>query len=160
MYLRPSGSKSDALHQPLMLGLHVEQSLRLRAPTATTARGLRPPNEHQPFQMKIESPALDAAEHQGDFLRDHVVHVADEAQRQMIILRIDPARARQSAAQHDERLADIGGNFDTGEETRHGSLTSSTRARRAREQSAASTCGRIRATITSTPAAFGCRPSA
>ncbi len=109
--------------------------------------------------MKIERAALDAAEHQGDFLCDHVVDVADEAQRQMIIFRIDPARARQSAAQHAERLANVGGDFDTGEEARHGRLPIHD-ARAARTAAiSSSTRGRIRATITSTPAAFGCRPS-
>ena len=55
-----------------------------------------------------------------DFVGDRVVDVADEAQRQVIIFRIDPARARQPAAQHRQRLADIGGDFETGEEARHG----------------------------------------
>src|SRR5664279_3860949 len=41
---------------------------------------------------------------------------------QMIVLRRDPARARQSAAQHGERLSYVGGNLNTGEEPRHGSL--------------------------------------
>ena len=95
---------------------------------ATTARGLRPPNERQPFQMQLERAALDAAEHRGDLLGDHVVDVADEAQRQVIIFRIDPARARQSAAQHAERLPDVGGDFDTGEETRHGDFRFTMRA--------------------------------
>ena len=53
-------------------------------------------------------------------MRDDVVDVADEAQRDVIVLGIDPARARQTAAQHGERLAHVGGNFETGEEAGHG----------------------------------------
>ena len=90
---------------------------------------------------------------------DFVVDVADEAQCQVIVLRIDPARTRQSAAQRRQRLPDIGRNFDTGEETRHGeTFNYDPRAARARAINS-STRGRIRATIASTPAAFGCRPS-
>ena len=122
--------QSDALHQPFVLGLHVEQGLRLRHRSDHRAR-LAAAERGQPLQIQIERAALDAAEHQGDFLRDHIVDVADEAQRQMIIFRIDPARARQTAAQHAERLSDIGGNFDTGEETRHGELPIHDAARRA-----------------------------
>ena len=53
-------------------------------------------------------------------MRDDVIDIADEAQRQVIILRINPARARQSAAQHAKRLPDIGRDFDSGEKARHG----------------------------------------
>ena len=124
----PLRLQSDALHQPFVLGLHVEQGLRLRNRGDHRAR-LAAAERRQTLQVQIESAALDAAEHEGDFLGDQVVDVADEAQRQMIILRIDPARARQSAAQHAERLSDIGGNFDTGEETRHLRLPITIRAR-------------------------------
>src|SRR4051794_23471483 len=93
-------------------------------------------------------------------MRDRVVDVADEAQRQMVVLRINPARARQPAAQARQRLSDIGRNFDAGEEPRHGDdfWLYDPRPVRARAIKT-STCGRIRATITSTPAAVGCRPS-
>ena len=99
VYLRPSGSKPDALHQPLLLGLHIEQGLRRRHRCDHGAR-LAAAERRQPVQMKFECVAFDAAKQRGDFVRDHIVDVADEAQRQVIILRIDPARARQSAAQH------------------------------------------------------------
>src|SRR5512144_352027 len=109
--------------------------------------------------MQLKWPAFDAAKHGGNLVGDHVVHVANEAQRQVIVFRTDPARARQSAAEHAERLPDIGWNFDTSEETRHGeTFNHDARAARARVTNS-STRGRIRATIASTPAAFGCMPS-
>ena len=57
-------------------------------------------------------------------MRDRVVDVADEAQRHVIVLGIDPARAGQAAAQHRERLRDVGGDFETGEQAGHGSVDS------------------------------------
>ena len=50
---------------------------------------------------------------------DCVVDVADESQRQVIISRVDPSRARQSATQGRQRLSDIGRNFDSGKKARH-----------------------------------------
>ena len=77
-------------------------------------------------------------------MRDVVVDVADEAQGDVIILRIDPARARQAAAQHRQRLRDLGRNLDAGEKTRHG-LQSRTYERDARTRAiSSSTFGRIR----------------
>src|SRR3979411_251254 len=57
-----------------------------------------------------------------DFVRDHVIDVADEAQRHMVVLGVNPAGAGQSAAQHGERLPDVGGNFETGKKARHGTI--------------------------------------
>ncbi len=165
----PLRLKPDALHQPLLLGLHVEQRLRRRDIRHHRAR-LAAAERGQALHVQIEGAALDTAQQRGDLMRGHVVDVADEAQRQVIVLRIDPARARQAAAQRGERLSDVGRNFHTGEETRHwshflnGARSGITRFRydpraaRTRATSA-STCGSIRATITSTPAALGCRPS-
>ena len=109
--------------------------------------------------MQLERPAFDAAKHGGDLMGDIVIDVANEAQCQVIVFRVDPARARQAAAQCRERLPYIERNFDPGEETRHGeTFNHDPRAARARLINS-STRGRIRATIASTPAAFGCRPS-
>src|SRR6476659_8161315 len=101
--------------------------------------------------MQIETAALDAVEHRGDLMRGHVVDVADEAQRQVIVFGIDPARARQAAAQRRQCLADSGRDFDAGEKPRH-CRSPYCRSARARAISA-STLGQIRATMTSTPAA-------
>src|SRR6185436_14801483 len=66
----------------------------------------------------------DAPEQRSDLARGLVVDIADEAQRQMVVLRIDPARARQAAAQHGEHLRDVFGNFETCEYSWHcGGLT-------------------------------------
>ena len=51
-----------------------------------------------------------------------VIDVADEAQRQMIILGIDPARARQPAAHHGKRLGDMRRNLKSSEQAGHDDL--------------------------------------
>ena len=93
----PFRLQPDALHQPFVLGLHLEQRFYLRHRGDHRAR-LAAAKRRQPFQVEIEGAALDAAEHRGNLLGHHVVDVADKTQRQVIIFRIDPARARQSAA--------------------------------------------------------------
>ena len=80
---------------------------------ATNARGLRPPNDDSPSSRSSNGAPLHAPEQAGNIARERVVDVADEAQREMIIFRIDPARARQTAAHHGERLADVTRNFKT-----------------------------------------------
>jgi hypothetical protein len=62
---------------------------------------------------------MHAAEHAGDLMRQRIVDVADEAQRQVIILGVDPARPGQAAAHHGERLGNGRWNFQTGKQTGH-----------------------------------------
>src|SRR5262249_60545558 len=68
------------------------------------------------LETELETPPVDLVEERSDLVREHVVDVADEAQREMIVLRIDPARARQASAQHRQRERDIPGNFEGGEQ--------------------------------------------
>ena len=104
--------------------------------------------------------------------------------RQVIILRIDPARPGQAAAHHGKRFADMPRDFKTCEQTGHdtcGPKSARISTNRSSEQHAVIACAcnphdgcwRSRtsadqllppsagyaATMTSTPAAFGCRPS-
>jgi hypothetical protein len=58
---------------------------------------------------------MNAAKHAGDFARQSVVDVADKAQRQMIVLRIDPTRSWQAAAHHGERAGHCRRDFNSGE---------------------------------------------
>src|SRR5262245_65595857 len=105
--------------------------------------------------MQIERSAFDARQHGSNFMGGCVVDVADEAQCQMVISRIDPARARQPTAQGRKRLADIGRNFDSGKKTRHAKLSNHD-ARPARARFVSSpTAAKMRATITQNPANFG-----
>ena len=73
---------------------------------------LRPP--------QLERAAAHTAEQRGDLACHAVIDVADEAQRDVVVFRIDPARAGQAAAQHREGLRDLGRKFEAGEKTRHG----------------------------------------
>ncbi len=94
----------------------------MAATAATSARGLRPPNDDEPVDAQFERRALNAAEQAGNVARQAVVDIADEAQRDVIIFRVDPARARQTATHHRQRLGDARGYFQTGKQTGHDTL--------------------------------------
>src|SRR3974377_2423380 len=116
--LAPFRCKADALHQPFVFSLYVKEGLLLRHGGRYRTR-LAAPKGGEALQVQFESVALDPAQQGGNFMGDQVVDVADETQCQVVIFRIDPARSRQSAAQHTKRLANVGWDFDTGEKTRH-----------------------------------------
>src|SRR4051812_10909475 len=163
----------DAPHQPLMFGL---QFHKRRRGSDQRDNGARPVSaeSRQGIELDLESLAPDLAEDEGRLARDGFIHVADEAQRHMIIFGIDPACPRQAPTRAGNHASYVGGDFQGGEKTRHGKLTNHlgkectelppgamrqerdfSRAR----VSSSSTFGRIRATITSTPCALGWIPS-
>src|SRR5207248_4000271 len=131
----------------------------------------------QALEAKLEPRPVDLIEQGGDLMGNHVVDVADEPQGQMIIFRVDPARARQAAAEHGEGKRDFRGNFERGEQAGHlvlrtgggrpgphpadicGDRPSLQEPRARTRATSSSTLGSILATITSTPAAVGCTPS-
>src|ERR1700746_2596077 len=119
--------KPDPLHQPFVLGLELHQSLLRRErghdrAWPASAEGFE--IVHPQFERLTAYPA----QHGRDFVRDNVIDIADKAQRHVIVLRVNPARARKPATQHGQRLANIEGNFETGEEARHGNSGSSASA--------------------------------
>ena len=89
------------------------------ATLATTARGLRPPNEVKPSICRSNDPRL--TRDSMEAISWAIASSTSPMKRnvQMIVPRIDPSRPRQPAAQGRERVADIGRNFDSGEKTRH-----------------------------------------
>ena len=109
------------LHQPLVFGLQLHQGLGRPERGDDRAR-FAPAEKLEILHPQFEPLAPHASQQGRDFVRDHVIDVADEAQRHMVVLGVDPAGARQSAAQHGERLPDIGGNFETGKKARHGTI--------------------------------------
>ena len=120
------------LHQPLVLGLQLHQGL-CRPQRRDDRTRFAPAEGLEILHPQLERLTPHASQQGCDFVRDHVVDVADEAQRHMIVLGVDPARAGQSAAQNRERLPDVGGNFETGKKARHdtiGMLESAYRAAR------------------------------
>lgn len=68
---------------------------------------------------------LDKGECIGRVAREGVVDIADEAQGDVIIFDIDPARVRNAAAQPRQILCDRGGNFQRREKSWHRFLPSS-----------------------------------
>jgi hypothetical protein len=118
----PFGLEPDALHKPFVFGLQVEErgdrpQGRDKGPRLTPAK--RP----EILEVEFERPTPHPSEQRSDFVRDRLVDVADEPERHVIVLGIDPARTGKPAAQRGERLSNIGGNFETGEDARHGDFS-------------------------------------
>ena len=62
---------------------------------------------------------MDPVERVGDLVGDMAFDVADEAQREVVVLDVDPAGAGQAAAQQGQRKGGVTRNFEGGEKTRH-----------------------------------------
>ena len=180
------GFQPEPLQHAIVLRLQLHQRRDRRDGRDHGAR-LFAAERQQPVETKLERAAMHAPQHAGDLIRQRVVDIADEAQREMIIFGIDPAGPRQTAPHHGQRAADRRWNLNTGEQTGHDDLRlqfgahtgNSQAARRMRGSprvrnpqanlhdgfcartcaTSCSTFGNIRATITPTPAALGCSPS-
>src|SRR5712691_8637102 len=109
----------NPLHQPLVLGLQLHHGLA-RPERGHDGARLAPAEGFEILHGELECRAPHPPQQRCDLVRDHVVDIADEAQRDVIIFGIGPARARQPAAERGERLRDVGRDFKTGEEARHG----------------------------------------
>ena len=97
-------------------------SARVGWTRATIACGFLLPKEASPSIASSKPDTAHPAEGVGDVAGDVHVDVADEAEREVVVLLVDPAGAGQAAAKEGEALADIGGDLDAGEQPRHGHL--------------------------------------
>ena len=52
-------------------------------------------------------------------MREAIVDVADEAQRDVVVFRVDPARAGQAPAQQRQRRRDLARDFQADEQAGH-----------------------------------------
>src|SRR3954464_2817891 len=120
--LAPFRLEPNAAQQPLMFGLQLHQRGRGSDERDDGARPVAAESRKR-IELDLESLAPDLAEDEGGLARDGFIHVADEAQSDVIIFRIDPARPRQTATRVGNRASYVGGDFQGGEETRHGKLT-------------------------------------
>ena len=119
VYLRPSGGRPMRWKMRSCSACS-SLSAGVASMLATMACGLPVPSGPTPVEPQAESGAPDAVETLGDrFGLDHV-DVADEAQRQVVVVRIDPARPRQAAPQHGQPVGDLGGDLDAREQAWHG----------------------------------------
>src|SRR5262245_65865876 len=76
--------------------------------------------------LELERRRHDLAERRLEVPRRGPVHIADEAQGEVIVLGIDPARAGEPGTKHGQALGDAFRNLDGGKESGHwrsGSLT-------------------------------------
>ncbi len=114
----PLGFEAHPLQQTLLFGLQFDQRRDRRGRSHDRPR-LAATERGEPIQAQLERPPLYAAEQTGDVAGQRIIDVADEAQRQMIILRIDPACPRQTATHDGERFTDVPRYFETCEQTGH-----------------------------------------
>jgi hypothetical protein len=91
----PLRLKPHSSQQPLLLGLQLHQ-LRHRLDGRDQRARLAAAERQKPVKLKFEGVALQPIEQASDFARQRIVDIADEAQRDVIIFRIDPARPGQA----------------------------------------------------------------
>ena len=92
------GIKAEPLHQPLKLGLQLDQRPARLDGRDHRARFLAA-KALQALHLDLERLAVDPKQHRGDFIRRHAVDIADEAQGDVIIFGIDRAGAGKAATQ-------------------------------------------------------------
>src|SRR5215472_14415083 len=111
----------EPLQEPIVLGLQLHQR-RGRRRRGDDSPRLAAAERGQSIETEVERLAMNAAKHAGDLSRQSVVDVADEAQRQMIVLRVDPTRSRQAAPHHGKRSGYCRRDFNSGEQAGHDNL--------------------------------------
>src|SRR4029450_94205 len=74
----------------------------------------------KPVELELERSSSDLAQGEGEVMRDRAVDIADEAERQVIILGIDPPCAGEPRAEHRQSRGNALRNLDGGEESGHG----------------------------------------
>jgi hypothetical protein len=113
--------KSETLQKPIVLGLQLHQRGDRRDGGNHGAR-LAATKRCEAVKTKVESWAMNAAKHAGNFARQSVVDVADKTQREMIVLRVYPSRTRQAAAHRGQRSAHCRRELNSGEQAGHNNL--------------------------------------
>jgi hypothetical protein len=110
--------QTEPLDDAFMFGLQFHQGWRRRDSCVKRMRLARPECP-KPFQRQVETGPVYSCKSIGDLVRRVVVDVPDETQRDVVIRRIDPARAPQAAAEQGKRKADLLRKLDGGEQARH-----------------------------------------
>ncbi len=108
----------NPLEQSFLLGLQFQKRRRRRYGGDQRAR-LAAAERRQAVKAQLEMTTPHAAQQDGNVVRKRVVDIPDEAQRQMIIFRIDPSRPGQTAAHQRKLVADMPRYFETCEKTGH-----------------------------------------
>ena len=93
---------------------------RIRLDARDQRAGLVAAEGRQTVEFDNDRRAADLVEMVGDFVGDAGVDIADEAQGDVIILRIDPMGAGHAATRESEIGNGRGGDLDSREQSRHG----------------------------------------
>ena len=86
---------------------------------AMMARGLSPPNQLRPSKRTEAFARRTSASVSATSSAVRDVDVADEAQRDVIVLRLEPARPDHAAARNSDRRRDSLGQLQSREQPRH-----------------------------------------
>ena len=113
------GRQADALEDALLLGLQIDAAAAVGSTFATSEWWLRVPSAPMPVTRTAKGARRIAGQALGGVLGDHHVDVADEAERQVVVLRVDPAGAGKPAAQKRQALGEFVRDLDPGEQARH-----------------------------------------
>jgi hypothetical protein len=113
------GRHADAAQQPLLFGLQVHQ--RRRGPRlGHDGAGLVAPEIVEAVQRHREGPAADARQHLVDGVGGSGVDVADEAQGEVVVGGVDPARAGEAAPHQGQLVREDAGDLEAREQAGHG----------------------------------------
>jgi len=116
--LRGSGGRAEAAQQPLLLGLQLHKD-RLRPRPDDDGARLVAAKGGKFVKRDRERRAANGVERMGHVVGDALVHVADEAQGDVVVFGVDPARAIEAAAQASEALGHGRRNFEGREQSGH-----------------------------------------
>ena len=114
----PLRRQADATHLPLDVGLQIGQRLR-RCSAGEDGPRLVAAEAAERIERHLEGIGADIGEHVVDIVRHAPVDIAQEAQGDVVVGRLDPAGTRQAATMQRQLGCDIGGNFQSDEQPRH-----------------------------------------
>ena len=89
------GAQAQPTHQPLVFGLQAANASVALEPRSISGDRCR--KHPEPFDRYVDLSRAQAVQLAGDLVGEGHADVADETQRNMVVLRFHPARARQSA---------------------------------------------------------------
>src|SRR5690606_7827849 len=115
------GGKADALKIALDLALQGRKFRRWGDASPERVR-FPGPEGADAGKAQQESGTLDPVQGRGGFLGDMSFDIADEAQRQMIVLGIHPSRAGKPASQERQGKNGVAGYLKCHEKSWHGGL--------------------------------------
>lgn len=112
------GRQAEPAHQSLVFDLQRAKGIRRRYPRHDGSWTISA-KHMETFDRHAELTMAKSIQFTSDLVRERQADVPDEAQRDMIVRRFDPAGARQAATQHSQLFGFMPGDLQTREKSRH-----------------------------------------